>query len=199
MKLNTLQKLYTEQLKDIYSAEKQLIKALPKMEEFACSDDLKDGLKKHLIETEEHVERLEKIFFEMNISGNGKTCAAMKGLIEEGRELMEEDGDPAVLDAGLIATAQRVEHYEMAAYGCVKAYAEILGEKNAVALLQKTLDEETKADKKLSDLSKVVNADALKAGSAGDSEVDKASVSVSKGSKRNSGSAGSKSRNYFGQ
>ncbi|NCN28363.1 ferritin-like domain-containing protein [bacterium] len=166
MKLDTLKKLYIEQLKDLYSAEKQLIKALPKMADFASNKKLKESFKKHLEETEGQVERLEKIFSDLEVSGNGKTCAAMKGLIKGGEELMEEDGDPAVLDAGLIAAAQRVEHYEMAAYGCIQEFAEILGEESAALCLKQTFAEEAKADEDLAELAtSSVNPDASKAGS----------------------------------
>ncbi len=195
MELNTLKKLYTEQLKDLYSAEKQLIKALPKMAEFATNEDLKQGFKKHLKETEGQVERLERIFSDMNISGSGKTCAAMKGLVEEGSELMEEDGVPAVLDAGLIAAAQRVEHYEIAAYGCVKAYAELLGEKKAVGLLQKTLDEESKTNQTLTELAESsINLEASRAGSE-EKERDDWSSDTQKSARNSSDERSSSSRN----
>jgi ferritin-like metal-binding protein YciE len=164
MSLNSLKDLYIEQLNDLYNAEQQLVEALPKMEKAASSDKLKKAFSEHLKETKEHVKRLERIFGQMDMEADGEACKAMEGLVEEGDEIIEEDGDPAVKDAGLIAAAQRVEHYEIAAYGTVCAYAKLLEEDAAVELLQQTLDEEGQADKKLTRLAEEqVNRDALKA------------------------------------
>ena len=163
MELNSLQDLFIEDLKDLYSAEVQLTKALPKMAKAASSPDLKNAFQTHLKETEGHVQRLEQIFEDLDESPKGKKCKAMEGLIEEGKELMEEDAEPEVMDAGLIGAAQHVEHYEMAGYGCVRTYAELLGHSNFVDLLQKTLDEEKATDEKLTQLARKINVQAEKA------------------------------------
>ncbi len=152
MELNSLQDLFIEDLKDLYNAETQLIKALPKMAKAASSPDLRNAFQTHLKETEGHVQRLEQIFQELDESPKGKKCKAMEGLIEEGKELMEEDAEPEVMDAGLIGAAQKVEHYEIAGYGTVRTYAEMLGNDQAARLLQQTLDEEGMTDKKLNEL-----------------------------------------------
>jgi ferritin-like metal-binding protein YciE len=163
MKMESLQELYIHGLKDLYSAEKQILKALPKMAKAASSDELREGFEAHLEETERQVERLEEIFEELGVSPRGKKCVGMEGLIEEGKELMEEDAEPEVLDAGLIAAAQHVEHYEMAGYGCVRTYAELLGYDEAAKLLQESLDEEGATDKKLTALAQNINVEAQKA------------------------------------
>lgn len=164
MKLDTLKKLYTHELSDLYSAENQLVKALPKMAKAASSQELKSAFENHLEQTHEHVQRLEKIFSMLDVKAKGVTCKGMKGLIEEGTEMIEEEGDPAVKDAGLISAAQRVEHYEMAGYGCARTYAEMLGEQESAELLQTTLDEERMADESLSDLAeRVINVEAAQA------------------------------------
>ena len=160
MKLETLRDLFVDELKDLYSAENQLVKALPKMAKAASSADLRQAFTSHLAETKTHVERLKQIFTAFDASPNGKKCKAMEGLVEEGAEMIHEDAEPDVMDAGLIAAAQRVEHYEMAGYGCVRNYARLLGEAKAASLLQQTLDEEGAADKKLTALSKQINVDA---------------------------------------
>jgi ferritin-like metal-binding protein YciE len=162
MKLDNLRKLYIEELRDLYSAENQLLKALPKMAKGAASTELKQAFENHLEETEGHVERLEQIFEDLDESPKGKTCQAMKGLVEEGSEILEEEGEESVLDAGIIAAAQKVEHYEIASYGSVRTFAELLGQKEAVKLLQQTLDEEGAADEKLNELAEeIVNPAAL--------------------------------------
>jgi ferritin-like metal-binding protein YciE len=167
MKLETLHALYVDELKDLYSAENQLLKALPKMAKAASSPQLRKAFESHLKETQGQVQRLERIFKKLDISPKGKKCKAMEGLIEEGKEVMDEDGAPAVLDAALIAAAQRVEHYEMAGYGCVRTIACHLGHDQAAALLQQTLDEEAAADKKLTDLAEnVIHVEAGKANGA---------------------------------
>ncbi|MFN0051996.1 MAG: ferritin-like domain-containing protein [Planctomycetales bacterium] len=162
MKLETLHDLYVEELKDLYSAEHQLLKALPKMAKAASDPNLAKAFTSHLAETEEQVERLEKIFEKLEVSPKGKACKAMQGLLEEGKEVMAEDADPTVMDAALIAAAQRVEHYEMAGYGCVRTFARLLGYEKAADLLQATLDEEGAADKKLTELAEtVINVEAV--------------------------------------
>ena len=162
MKLNSLRKLYLEELRDLYSAETQLVKALPKMAKGASSDELKEAFESHLEQTKEHVERLTEIFERLDEKPTGKTCKAMKGLIEEGSEMLEEDGEESVIDAGLIAAAQRVEHYEIAGYGTVRTFANLLGQDEAAELLQQTLDEEGETDKQLSELAEgIVNEKAL--------------------------------------
>lgn len=163
MKMESLQELFISELKDLYSAEKQLLKALPRMAKACDSDELRQGFEDHLAETEGQVERLEQIFEELGVSPRGKKCVGMEGLIEEGKELMEEDAEPEVLDAGLIAAAQRVEHYEIAGYGTARTYAELLGYDKAAKLLQETLDEEGATDKKLSAMAEKINVEAKKA------------------------------------
>jgi ferritin-like metal-binding protein YciE len=162
MKLDTLKKLYVEELRDLYNAENQLLKALPKMAKGASSDELRQAFEDHLAETKGHVERLDEIFEELDESPKGKTCKAMKGLVEEGSEILEEEGEESVLDAGIIAAAQKVEHYEIASYGTVRTWATLLGEEEAADLLQQTLDEEGEADKRLNELAEeIVNPEAL--------------------------------------
>lgn len=161
MGLENLMDLYIDQLKDLYNAEHQLTTALPKMSKAASSPQLKKAFDEHLEETKVHVERLEQVFEKLGRGPKGKTCKAMKGLIEEGGEMIKEDAEPSVKDAGLIAAAQRVEHYEIAGYGCVCTWAKMLGQDEAAKLLQKTLDEEGKADKKLTELAeKLINVQA---------------------------------------
>jgi ferritin-like metal-binding protein YciE len=157
MKLSSLEDLFVEELKDLYSAEYQLLKAIPKMAKAATSKSLKSGFEKHLKQTEGHVARLEKVCKALGVSPKGKKCKAMEGLIEEGKEVMEEDAEPAILDAALIGAAQRVEHYEMAGYGTARTYAQLLGDSQAAKLLQKTLDEEGATDKKLTNLASRIN------------------------------------------
>jgi ferritin-like metal-binding protein YciE len=157
---NRLRHLYIDELKDLYSAENQLVKALPKMAKAATSPDLKAGFEEHLEQTRGHVARLETIFKGLDESPKGKKCKGMEGLITEGSEMIDEDPEPEELDAGLISAAQRVEHYEMAGYGCVATYANLLGEDEAVRLLRETLDEEKETDKKLTKLSEHINIEA---------------------------------------
>jgi ferritin-like metal-binding protein YciE len=160
MKANRLKHLYVEELKDLYSAENQLVKALPKMAKASTSEDLRAGFEEHLNQTQEHVARLEKSFKTLGESPKGKKCMGMEGLIKEGAELIEEDPEPEELDAGLISAAQRVEHYEMAGYGSVSTYAKLLGEDQALSLLRQTLEEEKETDKKLTQLSGRINVEA---------------------------------------
>jgi ferritin-like metal-binding protein YciE len=160
MKENRLKHLYVEELKDLYNAENQLVKALPKMAKAATSDELRSGFEEHLEQTKGHVARLETIFKNLGESPKGKKCKGMEGLITEGSEMIEEDPDPEELDAGLISAAQRVEHYEIAGYGCVIAYAKLLGEEDAAELLHQTLEEEKETDQKLTQLSEQINVEA---------------------------------------
>lgn len=159
-KINNLHDVYVEQLKDLYSAETQLIKALPKMAKAATSPELADGFKQHLEQTKEHAARIEEIFRALDEKPTGKKCKAMEGLIKEGAETIEEDASPAAKDALLIAAAQRVEHYEIAGYGSVKTYASLLGEDEAVKLLEQTLQEEVETDEKLTQAAESINAEA---------------------------------------
>jgi ferritin-like metal-binding protein YciE len=160
METNRLKHLYIEELKDLYSAENQLVKALPKMAKAATAHDLRAGFEEHLEQTKGHVARLEKIFKALEESPKGKKCAGIEGLIKEGSELIEEELPPAELDAGLISAAQRVEHYEIAAYGAVSAFANTLGEEVAEVLLRETLKEEKETDQKLTQLSSSINREA---------------------------------------
>lgn len=160
MSVGSLHDLYVDELKDLYNAENQLLKALPKMAKAASSDELRTAFEDHLEETRGQVRRLERIFKKLDTSPKGKKCKAMEGLVEEGKEVMEE-AEPPVLDAALIAAAQRVEHYEMAGYGCVRTFARLLGYDDAADLLQETLDEEGAADKKLTELAEtIINVEA---------------------------------------
>lgn len=162
MKLATLHDLYVAELKDLFSAEHQLLKALPKMAKAASSQELTQAFTNHLDETKGQIERLERIFKKLDVSPKGKACQAMEGLLKEGKELLSEDADPLVMDAALIAAAQRVEHYEMAGYGCVRTFARLLGYEQAADLLQQTLDEEGAADKHLTKLAEtIINAEAV--------------------------------------
>ena len=156
MKLETLKDLYIHELKDLYSAEKQLIKALPKMARAATNKQLATGFEEHLDQTKKHVARLERILATHDQSIRGPKCEGMKGLIKEGDEIIEEDAGDEVRDAGLIAAAQRVEHYEMASYGCARTYAELLGDPQSAELLRITLNEESATDKKLTRLAESV-------------------------------------------
>ena len=150
MSLETMQDLLLHQLRDIYSAEQQLVKALPKMQEKASTEDLAAAFRDHLAETENQVSRLEEIFEILGERAGGTKCKAMEGLIEEAQEILDEDGTESVIDAGIIAAAQRVEHYEVSAYGSAKAFAALLGLSEVVKLLNESQQEETAADKKLS-------------------------------------------------
>jgi ferritin-like metal-binding protein YciE len=149
LKLNTLDDLFVVQLQDLYDAEQRLTKALPKMAEAASNNRLRSAFKDHLGETKQHVARLEKIFESLGLSPERETCEAMKGLIAEGDEAINADGESDVKDAALIAAAQRVEHYEIAGYGSVRTFAQQLGHEQIAQLLQQTLDEEYGADEKL--------------------------------------------------
>jgi ferritin-like metal-binding protein YciE len=166
MSLDSLQSLFLEELKDIYNGEKQLLVALPRMAKAAESPALQQAFTNHLKETEGHVKRLERIFKDLGETARGKHCKGMEGLVEEGKDIMEKEGAPAVIDAALIAGAQRVEHYEIAAYGCLRTYAQLLGHQEAAKLLEQTLNEEEAADKKLTAIGESsVNTEAAASGS----------------------------------
>lgn len=155
---NGLRELYLDELRDLHNAENQLVKALPKMAKASSSDELREGFEQHLEQTKEHVERLEQIFQAMDERSKGKKCAGMEGLVKEGNEIMDEDFKGAVMDAALIGAAQRVEHYEIAAYGTVIALANQLGESEHASLLKQTLEEEKETDQKLTSLSDDINS-----------------------------------------
>ena len=152
MKMKTLEEVLADELKDIYSAENQLIKALPKMAKAADSDDLRTAFEKHLEQTRQHARRIEQICNDLNIKARGKKCVGMQGLIEEGKKVLSEDSEPEALEAALIGAAQRVEHYEIAAYGTARAHARQLGFMKAPDILGQTLEEEKQTDQKLTDL-----------------------------------------------
>jgi ferritin-like metal-binding protein YciE len=157
---NGLRELYLDELRDLHNAESQLLKALPKMAKASSSEELRQGFEEHLEQTKGHVERLEQIFEALDENPKGKKCAGMEGLVKEGSEVMDEDFEGAVMDAALIGAAQRVEHYEIAAYGTVIAFAEQLGESEHVSLLKETLEEEKETDEKLTTLSEDINSQA---------------------------------------
>ena len=162
MRLTTLENLLVEELKDLYDGEKQITKALPRMAKAASSRELTTAFERHLDQTKEHVERLERVFDELGKSPGRKKCEGIAGLVEEGKEVMKNSigADPSVRDAALIAAAQRIEHYEMAGYGTVRTWAEQLGMNSVARLLQQTLDDEKNADKKLSEIANTVNVEA---------------------------------------
>lgn len=164
MKENTLKELYLDELRDIYDAEQQLIKALPKMAKASSSSNLRQGFEHHLEQTRGHAERLEQIFEALGEPAKGKKCKGMAGLVAEGAEMIDEDFEEDVMDSGLISAAQRVEHYEIAAYGTVRTFANLLGESEAASLLEETLNEEKETDQKLTELSESINPEALKTG-----------------------------------
>lgn len=168
MKINTLNDLYIDQLRDLFDAENQLVKALPTVIKTATNQELKNAVEDHLEQTKEHVSRLAKIFESADQNPKGKKCAGMAGLIDECKELIDEDIEPEVLDAGLIACAQRVEHYEIAAYGCCVTYAKLLGKEEDADQLQQTLDEEKEADETLTDIAEsTINVEAAESAHAG--------------------------------
>lgn len=162
MSMETMDELLLDELKDLYSAEKQITKALPKLAKAAASEDLRAAFESHLEETRGHVERLDRIFEMLGKSPRGKMCKGMEGLIEEGSEILEESDKGALRDAAMISAAQRVEHYEMAGYGSVREYANMLGRKEIASLLEETLEEEKAADKKLNMISRKVNPQATR-------------------------------------
>lgn len=168
--MNTLQDLFEDELKDIYDAENQILKALPKIIKAVNNDDLREGLTAHLEETRGHVTRLEAAFDSLDLKPKKKHCAGMAGILKEGSDLLDEDGDDAVLDAGLIAGCQRVEHYEIVAYGCLIAWAKTLGHSKAATLLAQNEQEEKAADEKLSVVAETVNQQAAQAEAGGEDD-----------------------------
>lgn len=148
----TMQELFLDELRDLYDAEKQLTKALPEMADAASTEELRSAFEEHLEQTKGHVQRLDQIFEELGAKSSGKKCAAMVGLIKEGNEVVEDSDESAVRDAGLIAAAQKVEHYEMSGYGSARTHAQLLGNTRAASLLKETLDEEKAADAKLNEI-----------------------------------------------
>jgi ferritin-like metal-binding protein YciE len=191
MELESLRELYVDELKDLYSAEGQILKALPRMIKAASNRELKQALKQHEQVTRKQVQRLERIFKDLDESPRGKKCHGMEGLLEEGKELISEKPEPDVLDAGLISKAQHVEHYEIAGYGTVRAWAQQLGYDQHVALLQETLDEEGEADKLLSQLAESsINIEAAES----DEEEDASDREVSVAKSRETGSRGRSTR-----
>jgi len=172
MAINSLRELYVEQLRDLYDAENQLVKALPKMAEASNSDELRQGFEEHLEQTKEHVHRLETIFEELGEKPKSEKCKGMEGLVKEGSEVLDEDMQDDVKDAAIIAAAQRVEHYEISGYGTVRTFANLLGEDEAVSLLQKTLDEEKETDAKLTQLAENINVEAEEGAEAEEAEAE---------------------------
>ena len=169
MEMDSLKKLYEEHLKDLHSTERQIIQALPKMIKAAEDEELSAALEEHLEVTREQLSRLDGIFEKLGKRGTGKKCKGMEGILEEGKELLEKDADADVLDAGIIAAAQHVEHYEMAGYGTVAAYAKLLGERDAEKLLRQSLAEEKEADEKLNELAeRRINLEATDGGASRD-------------------------------
>lgn len=164
MAVESLNELFVEQLRDLYDAENQLIKALPKMAEGANSDELRQGFEKHLEQTKGHAQRMEQIFEQLGEKAKGKKCKAMEGLVKEGSETLEEEMNEDVKDAALIAAAQRVEHYEIAGYGTARTYANLLGQDEAASLLEQTLEEEKETDAKLTELAEGINVAAAQEG-----------------------------------
>jgi ferritin-like metal-binding protein YciE len=165
-----LKQLYIDELKDLYSAETQMVKALPKMAKASSNAELRQGFEEHLRQTSEHVSRLERIFEMLEEKPTGKKCLGMEGLVKEGAETMQEDYDGAVMDAALIGAAQRVEHYEIAGYGTVRAFAELLGEEEHASLLEETLKEEKQTDDKLTQLAEQINSQAEQVANQGTEE-----------------------------
>ena len=195
MSAENLQELFVEELKDIYDAEKQLVKALPKMAKAAESEELRSAFEEHLEITRAHVGRLEEVFKGLGMAARGKTCEGMKGLVEEGQEAIQEF-EGTVLDAALIASAQKVEHYEIATYGTLATFAEVLGMEDAKDLLGQTLDEEKEADEKLTQIASQINPEA-EAGEGGEQEQgegEMASTAARSKSGRSSGNSRSSSR-----
>jgi ferritin-like metal-binding protein YciE len=160
MKLENLQQLFVKELRDLYDAENQITDALPKLIDAAQHSELKNALQQHLNVTQQQITRLDRIFQMLNEKPAGETCKGMKGVIKEGDEIVSQGGDPSTVDAGIISAAQRVEHYEMAGYGTVRTYAELLGQNEMARLLDQTLKEEQEADKTLSQIAKAVNVEA---------------------------------------
>lgn len=158
---NSLKELYVDELRDLYDAENQLVKALPKMAKAAESEELRSGIEEHLEQTREHAKRIERIFDALGEAVKGKKCKGMQGIISEGTAMMREDWEGAVSDSAVISSARRVEHYEIASYTAVHEFAKILGENEAASLISRTLDEEKETDRKLAQLGQGINREAV--------------------------------------
>jgi ferritin-like metal-binding protein YciE len=182
---DALKELYIDELKDLFSAENQLLKALPRMAKAATSEELSSAFTEHLEQTKGQVQRLEQIFEMLDENPKGKKCVGMEGLVKEGAEMMGEDFEDEVLDAGLIGAAQRIEHYEIAAYGTARAFAELLGESDHASLLGETLEEEKETDQKLTQLSEQIN---VEANEQGDESMEEGEEAAS-GSRKSSSSS----------
>ena len=187
MEINSLRELYIDHLRDLYDAENQLLKALPKMAKEASSEELRQAIDEHLDETRGQVERLEEIFEQLGEKAKGKKCKGMQGLIEEGQETLDEDMEEDTKDAAIIAAAQRVEHYEISGYGTARTYATLLGENEASELLEETLKEEKETDQKLTQLAEQINVEAAE-GEEGEGEEEELRPSRARSS--SSGSRG---------
>jgi len=188
MKENTLRELFVDELRDLYDAENRLVKALPRLAKASQLDELREGFEMHLEQTKEHVERLKQIMESMDEKPAGKKCIGMVGIIQEGDEMMGEDLEGSVMDAALISAAQRAEHYEIAAYGCVRTWAKELGEDEAAELLEKTLQEEKETDAKLTELAEQVNSAANvegeESGEGAEEESEERNTTMRKGKSR---------------
>lgn len=191
---DSLRELYVDELRDLYNAETQLVKALPKMAKASSNEQLRQGFEEHLRQTSEHVSRLEQIFEQLEEKPTGKKCLGMEGLVKEAADTMKEDYEDALMDAALIGAAQRVEHYEIAGYGTVRDFAELLGEDEHVSLLEETLEEEKQTDQKLTELSQEINQQANEGGEA-ESEAEEGEEGAEQGRASTSSSRrGTKSR-----
>lgn len=169
MQKESMRELYINELKDLYNAETQLVKALPKMAKASSNEQLREGFEEHLRQTSEQVSRLEQIFEMLDEKPTGKKCLGMEGLVKEAAETMKEDYEDSVMDAALIGAAQRVEHYEIAGYGTVREFAQLLGEEDHVSLLEQTLEEEKQTDEKLTQLAQQINSEAESTEAEGES------------------------------
>jgi ferritin-like metal-binding protein YciE len=183
-----LKELYIDELKDLYSAENQLLKALPKMAKAASSEELSSAFTEHLEQTKGQVQRLEQIFEMLDENPKGKKCVGMEGLVKEGAEMMGEDFEDEVMDAGLIGAAQRIEHYEIAAYGTARAFAELMGESDQASLLSETLEEEKETDQRLTQLSEQINVEAKEQGE-GDESMEEDEETAASGSRKSNSSS----------
>ena len=182
----SVRQLYIDELRDLYSAETQLVKALPKMAKAASNDQLREAFEEHLRQTSEHVSRLEQIFEMLDEKPTGKKCLGMEGLVKEAAETMKEDYEDPVMDAGIIGAAQRVEHYEIAGYGTVRTLAELMGEDEHVNLLEQTLEEEKQTDHKLTELAEDVNSEGMETEEEGGEESEEGGQTRAKSSKGSS-------------
>ncbi|HSE53214.1 MAG TPA: ferritin-like domain-containing protein [Gemmatimonadales bacterium] len=180
MKLTTLDKLFHHELKDLYDAEHQVVKALPKLAEAACNPELAAAFEEHLAQTQEHISRLETVFEEIGESPAREPCAGMRGIIEEGNKILGEDADPVVKDAAIISAAQRVEHYEMAVYGTLRTWARILGYEDSARLLEETLDEEEGTDSALTGIAQQINPEAAANPDSGEEEDGRSTKTTAK-------------------